>query len=453
MFSKKFYLIVLVILFIHGCKQTAQQNPIKPDPEALVYTWMLLGPDGKHFARAVTDQGRCPKIKIDGREQVMALRAKGGGPKGFEAILSCETEVSKFANNVTVAGKKLKLLNKQPSRIVVIGDTGCRMKPGDYQNCNNVLGLTTSWPFPQIAAQVAKLNADLIIHTGDYFYRESPCPPSNKGCNGPSGFTWGSWEADFFNPGAKMLPSAPWLMTRGNHEDCNRAWRGWFYLLDPYPLSESPWQKQNCLEQTETFKVNLGGLRFINMDSATLADAFNPQVNPKTVARFTADYDEANNMAQGASNTWLVTHRPIWAVASYHDWKRNKDAISLTDPTMQAGLKASKVGGFDESFKLLLSGHVHNFQVLNFNAGQPSMMVVGNSGTRLSPKISDEQLNQSGILEQLDVMDQGFFSNNQFAYVLLERQPKNAWLVSLIGLKGQRQNFLLRGKKLEKLRY
>ena len=75
---------------------------------------------------------------------------------------------------------------------------------------------------------------DLVIHVGDYLYRESECP-KNMGCSGsPRGDNKGdAWYADFFEPASKLLAAAPWIMTRGNHEICSRAGRGYFLFLDP----------------------------------------------------------------------------------------------------------------------------------------------------------------------------------------------------------------------------
>ena len=59
-----------------------------------------------------------------------------------------------------------------PRRIVVIGDTGCRLKgkatPG--------LQRPRTLPFARVAASAAAFKPDLVIHVGDYHYREDPCP-------------------------------------------------------------------------------------------------------------------------------------------------------------------------------------------------------------------------------------------------------------------------------------
>ena len=87
----------------------------------------------------------------------------------------------------------------------MIGDSGCRIKVSDnvFQNCNDA----ATWPFATVAATAAAAAPDLVIHVGDYHYRENACPPGNVGCAGsPWGYGWDSWEADLFAPAAKLDP-------------------------------------------------------------------------------------------------------------------------------------------------------------------------------------------------------------------------------------------------------
>ena len=132
--------------------------------------------------------------------------------------------------------------------IAAFGDTGCRLKSaktaakegdtddadarGKFQDCNN----PTLWPFAQVAQSVADAKPDLVIHVGDYLYRESACPTGDAGCaRSPYGDDWPTWKADFFAPAAPALRAAPWIVVRGNHEICRRAGPGYFRLLDPTP--------------------------------------------------------------------------------------------------------------------------------------------------------------------------------------------------------------------------
>jgi hypothetical protein len=81
--------------------------------------------------------------------------------------------------------------------------------------------------FPRFAGQAARTRPDLMIHLGDYLYRESPCQPGDNRCTGtPWGDNWATWNADFFEPAAPLLHHTVWLMARGNHEECGRAGNG-----------------------------------------------------------------------------------------------------------------------------------------------------------------------------------------------------------------------------------
>ncbi|MDW4746763.1 metallophosphoesterase, partial [Escherichia coli] len=76
------------------------------------------------------------------------------------------------------------------------------------------------------------------LHVGDYHYRENACPPDVAGCQGsPWGYGWDTWQADLFQPAAPLMAAAPWVLVRGNHEECARAGQGWFRFLDPRPYS------------------------------------------------------------------------------------------------------------------------------------------------------------------------------------------------------------------------
>ncbi len=128
------------------------------------------------------------------------------------------------------------------------------------------------WPFGVIADDEQRSAADLIVHVGDYNYRNTPRdmvlsprvtrltapitvkvydtgdlddedvrrgadrrgPTGARTCRGsPIPDTWAAWRDDFFMPAARLMKMAPWLLVRGNHELCGRAGPGWYYLLDP----------------------------------------------------------------------------------------------------------------------------------------------------------------------------------------------------------------------------
>jgi hypothetical protein len=193
-------------------------------------SWIQIGPNDVILARAVRAE-TCPQITIDGSTGAMNIRAL---PNVDHPNIVCETAVPTGSKSVAIDGQAMRLPVADPQRIALIGDTGCRLKaPDAFQACND----PAEWPFARTAAASTVWNPDLVIHVGDYLYRESPCPDGNTGCAGsPYGDNWVTWNADFFAPAAPLLAAAPWILVRGNHEDCTREGMGWFRYLDPMPM-------------------------------------------------------------------------------------------------------------------------------------------------------------------------------------------------------------------------
>ena len=137
-------------------------------------------------ARLVTSQAVCPVLHTPKGDAQMTVRA----PASENFPLVCATPILAGMASATAAGITLPVPVADPHRILVLGDTGCRIKGAVLQACND----STQWPFPQLAAAAARLKPDLIIHVGDYLYRESACPVGNAGCAGsPWGDNWITW--------------------------------------------------------------------------------------------------------------------------------------------------------------------------------------------------------------------------------------------------------------------
>ncbi|MCG8461501.1 MAG: hypothetical protein MI919_34905, partial [Holophagales bacterium] len=81
----------------------------------------------------------------------------------------------------------------------------------------------------------------------------------------------------------------------------------------------------------------------------------------------------------GGPTTWLLTHRPTWAVDG-----SNSVAVTLETAFANAlanlGLEAPPAG-----LTLMVAGHMHIFQSATFPAGsgRPPQLVVGNSGVKM----------------------------------------------------------------------
>ena len=252
----------------------------------------------------------------------------------------------------------------------MVGDTGCRLKDKEaFQACNDA----PVWPFERIARSVARWQPDLLIHVGDYLYRESPCPAENTGCAGsPWGDKWRTWDADFFAPAAELLRAAPWVVTRGNHEVCNRIGRGWFHYLDPQLPA------LGCQDYTPPYAVPTGKGQLFMLDSASAQD----DSAPSPLVEFYATQFAALRNATSA-NAWLVTHRPMWGVGQSEN---GKDGPRLF--RVNSTLQNASGNSLPPFITLVLSGHLHLFEALRFANGHPPQLIVGNGGTALDPAVT-----------------------------------------------------------------
>ncbi len=268
--------------------------------------WVQLGPDGTSSVRAITEDA-CPAVTFDGKPVPMSVRAEPGRsfgnvkPAQFP-VRGCEAMVPPDAVAAMLDGKALPLARPNPQRILVFGDTGCRLKTGDpTQSCNDI----NAWPFPKIAAVAAAARPDLVIYVGDYNYREDACPAGYAGCAGsPWGYGWDTWNADFFAPAAPLLAAAPWVMVRGNHEDCVRAGEGWFRFLDRLPMEPA------CRDFTGAFVARLGDFGVVVVDGAAADD---PKGDASDMAS-TLRRQFIEVLAKVPAEAWLTTHRPLDAM-------------------------------------------------------------------------------------------------------------------------------------------
>ena len=152
---------------------------------------MELGEGGQAIARVIVNGVLdCPTVDADGRN--LAMTPRSPVPVGFRPV--CEVAIPAGTSAAQVKGQALALPHGEPSRIVVIGDTGCRIKGAEIQNCNS------EWPFESVAKAAAAAQPQLVIHVGDYLYREDACPAGllPQKCGGsPHGDNWETWNADF----------------------------------------------------------------------------------------------------------------------------------------------------------------------------------------------------------------------------------------------------------------
>jgi len=369
-------LTLLSFLFLVAC--AAPTVAPKPDVE---FAWTALGAGGKAIVRAVAS-GSCPSLVADGKEIPMQERIS---PNEDFPVPVCQAEAPAGAHSLNVGGKIVPAWNSDFRRILFLGDTGCRIKKGKngkttVQACND----PEQWPFARIAATAAAWKPDLVIHVGDYHYRESDCPPGNSACAGSiTGDRWLSWRQDFFAPGAPLLGAAPWIFVRGNHEICKRAGNGWFLLLDPRALPAS------CTDASPAYQIPVNHHLLAVIDSG-----LDTNIEP-SLAGVPASTKEAF--------TWLLLHRPFLTPGADDE---AKSPAHLTKELSGPG-----------AISAVFSGHRHILSLNQFSDSRPPELITGNGGDALE---SLEKKRGMGIKSA---------QFHDFGFLTLEKKESGAWVM------------------------
>lgn len=425
---------------------------------AVLDAWTQLGAEGAISLRAIVPAAAgCPAADVDGVPTPMLPRAPataGAAAPNF-AVATCELAVPAAARTLRLAGRSLPLPGAA-RRIVVVGDTGCRIKVpavgrGDpVQDCSD----PAAWPWPRLAAAAARTRPDLVIHVGDYHYREYCADPvrcrlvADKGL--VVGYGWAGWDADFFTPAAPLLAAAPWVFARGNHENCDRAGEGWMRFLSPlsyqpcgaHPLKPAGRSRLDNNHTAPAYRVDLDDrLSLIVADNAGHEDYRPATATPDDVAIFAQLL--AILAAPDTRQRWLVSHRPIW--------------YDLLGPAAQPNAFQVVLGdGRADNLQLAFGGHEHAFETIDFAAdadpahypsGRPAQVIVGGGGTQL------EALDpESALYEGRDVGSRersrpdgrrydgiaaaGGLLLNRHSFLLLERDA-DGWRGTVLDADGQ----------------
>ncbi|MES2259896.1 MAG: metallophosphoesterase [Pseudomonadota bacterium] len=435
------------LALLSGCASLA---PVTPDFTAYV----VLGENGAAVARVLVDAAACPSISIDGNSSAMTLRAPAATlpqrptaskpelskPSAFP-LLTCEHVLPAGAANASVLGRALPLPRALPQRIVVIGDTGCRLKQSgnEFQDCND----PAAYPFSTVAAAAAAWKPDLVVHVGDYHYRENACPKGNAGCAGsPWGYGWDAWRADFFSPGAPLLQAAPWIMARGNHESCNRGGQGYWRLLDPRPLLPG----RDCNAQaddplgdySDPYAVPLGDdTQLLVIDTAaTTWRGLKP--GQDGYEKYRDGYRKLDALSQRAAWNIGINHHPILGVGA--EIKDGEYKWLLGDAGLQQSFGSLNPLLLPPRIQAMLSGHIHLWQQLSFSSEHPSQFVSGFAGTSedivplpatLPPQIMPAP---GAVVERFSSWIDGF------GFMAMERGAPGVWTVTVHDLHGAVKN-------------
>ena len=422
----------------------------------------------------------CPKIRIGGVESLMAVRAPAvtsvasrgdfyGSTRLVDfPILTCEVALPANTRSASINGQPLKVLTGSATvnRVVVVGDTGCRVKGptafvqavdgttsgGDrLQDCSS----EAAWPYAKLSRVAASFNPDLIVHNGDMHYREGFPEGVEKAFGGAANavnggtqqdnaaikarfaaagisdsvsYGWRAWEEDFFKAAGPLLGAAPWAMTRGNHELCDRAAQGWFRFLDTrnFPKAGVTYAKtdepeydgtdgaaanfkyvrgssfnvaKNCSQYVDPVSVLLGDLQLVLLDVGMMNDV--PGLS-SSMGSTNGDHIRTARQLTALSNlpassdpskvTWIVGHKPLFAyngsrpVASgvpqqpeARTWQFQKAISPGTESP------ANGNGVLPANTQMTHAGHIHGFQMISQPAAtnMPISVLMGTSGDNL----------------------------------------------------------------------
>jgi hypothetical protein len=423
-----------------GCNASFNLQVACPPDSALAETaWVEIGANNQAIARLLTPYNVCPAITVDGVTSPMSVRAlpatepfrptstdttvaaamtSGNSKQAVFTSTTCEFLVPAGATTATVAGIKLPLPKPVVNRVVILGDTGCRISIGNvYQAC----GDPTQWPFPVIATEAAAMQPDLVLHVGDYEYRDNPCPPGNTACAGqPWGYGTDAWLADFFAPAAPLLGAAPWVMVRGNHEVCNRAGQGWFRYLDPNPFDTT--DVKTCdnpsFDATPTggnfndpWAVSFGDTQFVIFDSSNVSKS---AYSPAAFQPYTTELAEAAALAPASLlNIWAVHHPVLGYTAA--------NPPTLGSPGLQSVMNAAYPNNYyPPNIGLAVHGHVHDFQAFNFSSNHPATFVAGNGGDNLDSALP-ATFDPNTDLPAPNTVVNAFAYSQEFGFMVMDR--------------------------------
>jgi predicted phosphodiesterase len=368
-------------------------------------------------------------LSLDGAATPMRTRA---APGEKYPVTICAAAVPAGTRTALIDGLPLPLPKERPSRILLIGDTGCRLKGSKVQACNSL----SQWPFRLGADMAAFEQPDLVIHVGDYHYRETACPLGDYGCSGtPWGDNWDVWRADFFSPAESLLNAAPWIFVRGNHEECSRGGMGWARALSP-ELFDPARGKAGCLAHEPPFVADIGVARVIDMDVAAATEEVE---NPEQVA----DYGRQLALAKDVRGpVWVAMHRPAFAEDAPEKMGNRGD-----NKTLAAALRANVAS----QMELVLSGHHHTFEAMDYGPDLPAQIVSGEGGDSLSPFAPREV---KGLAINGVTVAAGVGRPGVFGFAMLERAPDDAtglnWTLTAFDTRGTAiARCMIKGRSLE----
>lgn len=425
--------LAVAVFGFAGCASVSDRLPVSPPASAVEALYTVKAAGDRALVRAITRSAQCPDIVwAGGQRERMNIRAAAAlvplrgdsaqsdsKPANFD-VLTCESEWPKSATGATIDDQVVPAPRPQVNRIVLIGDTGCRMKASDhaFQDCND----GARWPFAHLARSAAALLPDLVVHVGDIHYRESPCPSGNEGCAGsPWGYGFDAWQADLFKPAAPLLAAAPWLFVRGNHESCFRAGQGWFRFIDSGLWTAARSCNTPALDDdadfAEPYAVPIGrGDQLIVFDSSKSSGK--PYQSTDAAFRsYVTQMRQVAGLVEQAQNNFFLSHHPLLAFAP-------NDSAGAVRPGGSRGLQSAfrqlhPQRLFPDKVNVVMHGHIHLFEAISFSTAHPASLILGNSGSATEGHALVSVA--IGAEPYMGAQVEDYASNSEFGFAVLDR--------------------------------
>ena len=451
-----FVAIAFVTAGLVGCVAAPNRVVSTATPSMIDALFTVQGTNSDSLVRVVTRSEHCPDVVWSGdQRQRMSVRAepallplrgdssqRDSKPAHFD-VLTCEAVWPTGVASAMVENRSVPAPRKEIRRIVLIADTGCRMKASEdaFQDCNS----NTRWPFAEVARQAATFKPDLVVHIGDIHYRESPCPVSNAGCAGsPWGYGADTWRADLFEPAAPLLAVAPWLFVRGNHESCARAGQGWFRFVDSKPFTNarscnSPAQDADA-DFSTPFTVPLdssAGTQLIVFDSSKSSGKAYATTDAAYI-RYATQMRQVATLTEQAQHSFFLSHHPLFAFAPVN-------SVGATQPGGSRGLQSAFASVyptrlFPDNVSVVMHGHIHLFEAMSFASDHPASMIFGNAGSATEGHAPISMAPNSEAYPGARIDD--YASSSTFGFAVMDRvdAPDAAsWRVTEYDVSGRAQ--------------
>ena len=426
----------------------ARAVPAVP-PEAV---WTVQAEGQRVVVRALTRDRFCPAITWDSQAaQPMTVRAdpatvalrgdsaqKDAKPAVFD-VLTCEATWPAGVRQARVADREVPAPANKIQRIVIIADTGCRMKASEnaFQPCNDPV----KWPFAKVAQSAAALKPDLVLHIGDIHYRESPCPQGNTGCaDSLWGYGYDAWHADFFKPAGPLLAAAPWVFVRGNHESCFRAGQGWFRFFDTQVWREQRSCNDPNLDADADYSMPYAvpiavDAQLIVFDSSkTNGKPF--ATTDSAYGKYLQQTKRVAELTKQKTNSFFMSHHPLLAVAPVKKQHQFKPGGNEGLQSVFGALYPQRL--FPDGVTVAMHGHVHLFESISFKSDHPLSLVMGNSGSANEGLVPEVLPPGAQLYPGTEVED--YAARSDYGFATLDRLDATAgggWMLTEYTVDGQ----------------